>query len=163
PYIHGNAQAWPNSFAARTRALRTLKSKFPGIVDAIEVGGSGDMYAGLNEEERGILKEVTGLGLPPRTWTFYETMGVGALEVMFQGIETLDPSYFDDFWKRPGYLGYDPPPSLRDARIQHRAKVTRVIMSNEAGAAGVPIPTGPGRRPDPDPDRAWRTFEADFG
>lgn len=78
PYIHGNMQAWPSSYAGRARAQRTLKHKIAQMADAIEPGG-GDIYAGLDEEERGILKEVTRLGFPVRTWVFAETMGIGPL------------------------------------------------------------------------------------
>jgi hypothetical protein len=31
-------------------AMRLLKDKFPQIVDAVDAGGSGDPYAGLNAE-----------------------------------------------------------------------------------------------------------------
>ena len=36
------------------------------IVDALEPGGSGDPYAGLDAEERAALAEVTRMGFPPR-------------------------------------------------------------------------------------------------
>ena len=35
------------------------------VFDAMEPGGSGDMYAGLNDEERAVLAEVTRMGFPP--------------------------------------------------------------------------------------------------
>jgi hypothetical protein len=162
PYIHGNLQAWPNSYSGRARGQRTLKHKIAQMADAIEPGG-GDLYAGLNDQERGILKEVTGLGFPVRTWVFEETMGIGPLTVLFQGIQVLDPSYFEEFWKTPGYLGFDAAQSFQGVRVQHRTSVTRVIMSNEAAAAGVPAPGGPGRGSTADPDTAWRTFQADYG
>ena len=159
PYIHGNMQAWPNNYAGRARAQRMLREKFPQIVDALEPGGSGDMYAGLNADERAILTEVSGLGFPPRTWVFHEAMGIGPLTVVFQGIQTLDPSYFEDFWTKPGYLGHDQPQAFSEVRVQHRAHVTRVIMSNEAAAAGLSSP----RWALADPDQAWRDFQAEIG
>jgi len=39
--------AIPNVFSVRMHAMRVLKDKFPQIVDALDAGGSGDMYAGL--------------------------------------------------------------------------------------------------------------------
>lgn len=163
PYIHGNAQAWPNSYAGRARAQRILKNKFPQIIDALEPGGKSDVYAGLNDEEQNVLLEVTRLGFPLRAWVFEETMGVGPLTVMWQGVQTLDMSYYDDFWKKPGYLGHDSPQMFKGVRLQHRTKVTRVIKSNEAATMGVPPPTGVGRGNTADPDTAWRNFEADYG
>jgi hypothetical protein len=159
PYIHGNMQAWPNNYAGRARAQRNLKPKFPQIVDALEPGGSGDMYASLNEEERGILTEVTRLGFPPRTWVFHDAMGIGPLTVVFQGIQTLDPTYFEEFWTTPGYLGHDQPQAFANVRVQHRARVTRIIMSDQAAASGLPSP----RWGSADPDQAWRQFQSDFG
>ncbi|HEX7853689.1 MAG TPA: hypothetical protein VF503_08355 [Sphingobium sp.] len=160
PFIHGNAHAWPNSYAGRARAQRVLKAKMAHIADAIEPGG-GDIHAGLTPAERDVLDEVTKLGFPVRTWVFNEAMGIGPLTVLFQGIQTLDPEYFELFWKTPGYLGHDDPAAFTDVRVQHRVKVKRVILSSEAAAAGLQAPRGKGT--DADPDLAWRTFQADYG
>ena len=46
PYVCGSPMAIPNVYTARVLAMRVLKNKFPSIVDAIEPGGSGDMYQG---------------------------------------------------------------------------------------------------------------------
>ena len=159
PYIHGNAHSWPNGYAGRARAQRTLKAKMPLIHDAVEPGGP-DIHAGLDPLERDILDEVTRLGFPVRTWAFDETMGIGPLTLLFQSIQTLDPEYFELFWKTPGYLGHDHPEQFRGVRVQHRAKVKRIILSSEAAAAGLP---GPGRGTNADPDLAWRTFQQDYG
>ncbi len=160
PFIHGNLQAWPNSYAARARAQRILKHRIPAIADALEPGGSGDPYATLDPLERNVLEEATKLGFPQRTWIFNQTMGIGPLAVVFQGIQTLDPDYFDTFWKTPGYLGHDSPEAFAGVRVQHRARVKRVVMSNEAASAGLP---GPGMSNRADPDIAWRAFETEQG
>src|SRR5205085_2888541 len=47
PYVVGSPQAIPNVFTVRLLALRVLKDKFPAIVDAMEPGGSGNIYSGL--------------------------------------------------------------------------------------------------------------------
>lgn len=159
PYIHGNAHAWPNGYAGRARAQRILKAKMPRIADAIEPGG-GNIGAGLSDQEQAVLAEVGRLGFPTRAWTFNETMGIGPLTLLFQNIQTLDPEYFELFWKTPGYLGHDSPDQFSDVRIQHRARVRRVIMSNEAASVGL---SGPGKGTNADPDLAWRTFQADYG
>jgi hypothetical protein len=56
-------------------AMRIFHDKFPQIIDALDAGGSGDMYAGLNEEEKEALREVTKMGFPPQSWFGYKTMG----------------------------------------------------------------------------------------
>ena len=46
PYVVGSPMALPNVFTVRMHAMRVLQHKFPQIADALEPGGSGDMYAG---------------------------------------------------------------------------------------------------------------------
>ena len=75
PFVVGSPMAIPNVFTVRMHAMRTLKNKFSQIVDALEPGGSGDIYAGLNEEERQALSEATRMGFPPKAWFAYKTMG----------------------------------------------------------------------------------------
>lgn len=81
-----------NVFSVQAYAVRILKDKMPAIVDAIDPGGSGDMY------------------------------------------------YFEDFWKVPGYLGANPPESLKRARIQRQTTITKIVMSDEARRMGLPVP-----------------------
>lgn len=72
----GSPYAIPNVFAVRMHAMRVLDKKLPQIIDAMEPGGSGDPYAGLNEEETQVLKEATAMGFPlkagmvTRRWAF---------------------------------------------------------------------------------------------
>lgn len=126
PYVMGTADAIPNVFTVRIHALQVLKKKFPQIVDAIEPGGSGDMYAELNEEERGALEEATKFGFPPSGWVDYPTMTGGPLALVAGYVPMLDPAYVDDFWSKPGYLGADPKSSIAAARIRHETKVVSV-------------------------------------
>jgi hypothetical protein len=51
----------------------------------------------------------------------------------------MDPTYFTDFWKLPGYLGSNPPKSLLDAKISHNTTIKRIIMTKEALAMKLPI------------------------
>jgi hypothetical protein len=123
PFVMGSPHAIPNDFTVRIHALRVLKGKFPQIMDAIEPGGSGDMYAGLNAEERGALKEATSMGVPPRGWFDYPTLNGGPLALVAGYVPALDPTYVDDFWSKAGYLGADPSSSVAAARIQYDATI----------------------------------------
>ncbi len=110
PYVLGSPMAIPNVFTVRMYAMRVLHDKFPQIIDALEPGGSGDMYKGLNMEEKEALQEVTKMGFPPQSWFGYKTMGIHGFLVLYQGVVGADRKYFDsDFWNKPGYLGYNPP------------------------------------------------------
>ena len=86
PYVLGSPMAIPNVFTVRMYAMRVLHDKFPQIIDALEPGGSGDPYAGLNDEEKEALQEVTKMGFPPKSWYGYKTMGIHGFLVLYQGV-----------------------------------------------------------------------------
>ena len=164
PFVMGSPMAIPNVYTVRSYALRVLKDRFPQIIDAIEPGGSGDMYAGLNAEERAALLEVTRMGLPPRAWTLNRQgdIGLGAYAILFDLLQMSDPAYFKEFWTTPGYLGADPPASLTAARVQAPTTVVRIVMSDQAAAMGVKAPSmgGPAAA---DADSAWKTMQRQMG
>jgi hypothetical protein len=149
PYVIGSPMAIPNMFTVRMHAMRVLRECLDRIVDAVEPGGSGDMYAGLDEEQHDALREVTRMGFPPRSWFGHRTMGMHAFPVLYQGLRMADPSYFDDFWREPGYLGHTPTPSLLGDRVRHRCEVVSVVDGEHARPQpGAPVRGGV--------DTAWR-------
>ncbi len=142
PFVHGSPVAIPYVFTVQAHAMRVLKDKFPQIVDAIEPGGSGDMYAGLSDEEKEALEEVTYMGFPPRAWFNVEKIAFGYTGVFTTLVDSLrlgDPTYFQDFWSKPGYLGANPTESLKKARIQQDAKISALVMPDEIRKLGLPL------------------------
>ncbi len=137
PFVLGSPMAAPNVFAVRMHAMRVLHDKFPQIIDAMDAGGSGDPYAGLNEEEAAALREVTRMGFPLNSWFEYDTMGVHAFTLLYQGMAMADPGYFEDFWKVPGYLGANPTESLTRARLQFATTIRAAISEDEAVKRGL--------------------------
>lgn len=158
PFVTGSPMAIPNVFSVRMHAMRVLKNKFPQIVDAVEPGGSGDMYAGLNKEEQDALREVTRMGFPPKSWFGYKTMGVHAFSVLYPGIVMADPSYFSDFWTKPGYLGANPPESLLKARIQHPSTIKLAIPIAKANEMNLAVERMPGQSKGT-ADKAWQKMQ----
>lgn len=75
----------------------------------------GNPYAGLNDEERGAIEEATRLGFPPRGWWNHATLTGGPLALVAGYVPYLDPTYIDDFWTKPGYLGADSKSSVASA------------------------------------------------
>jgi hypothetical protein len=141
PYVLGSDQAIPNVFTARMFAMSVLKDKFPQIIDALEPGGSGDMYAGLNQEERTALREATKMGFPVKSWFGYKTMGTQGFSVLYQYIVRIDSKYFEhDFWTLPGYLGHDSPGLFLKGRIQQRSVIKALINSDQAATLGLKKP-----------------------
>lgn len=153
PFVIGTPMAIPNVFTARVHALRLLKDKFPVIIDAIEPGGSGDMYAELNEEQKQALEEVTKLGFPPKAWFAYQEIGDGALTVLTPAVMQIDPSYFEDFWTIEGYLGYDSNSSSAKARLQHKTVITEIILPKQQAGADTNKAMNMGV------DEAWKILE----
>jgi hypothetical protein len=157
PYVLGSPMAIPNVFAVRMHAMRVLKDKFPQIIDALEPGGSGDMYAGLNDEEKAALQEVTRMGFPPRSWFGYKTMGIHGFLVLYQGVVMADNSYFtQDFWHKPGYLGAELRASLLKARIQKASKIRAAIPIDQAIELGLAEPISEEARGTA--DLAWQSL-----
>jgi hypothetical protein len=148
PFIHGSHMSMPNVFTVQAHAFRMLEDVFDQIVDAVEPGG-GDMYAGLDDEQRAALEEVTRMGFPPRAWFAHERVALsytGVFAAIFGILALGDPSYFADFWTVPGYLGADPPKSLLAARIQTRTTVTEIVTTAEVKARGLPVSITAGTR-----------------
>ena len=157
PYVVGSPMAIPNVFTVRMYAMRVMHDKLPQIIDAIEPGGSGNMYAGLNEEEKAALQEVTKMGFPPKSWFGYKTMGIHGFLVLYQGVVMADGKYFnEDFWSKPGYLGANPPASLLKARIQQSGIIKSPVPIDQSVRLGLSEPLSAQERGTA--DAAWKSM-----
>jgi hypothetical protein len=139
PFVLGSTQAIPNMFTVRIRAMRVLGDKLDQVVDAASPGGSGDIYAGLTPLQVDALREATRLGFPPQSWYMWRTMGIHGLSALYPGIAAVDPTYFTDFWTKPGYLGHDHPEQFADARLEFESEVARVLTAADAARARINI------------------------
>ena len=155
PYVIGSPMAIPNMFTVRMHAQRMLRHRFDQIVDAVEPGGSGDMFEGLTAEERGALTEVTRMGFPQGSWFGHRTMGMHAFPVLYRGLVAADPTYFEDFWTKPGYLGYGAPASLQGDRVTADFEIVAVITEPEGADSAPAAGTHPGQARG-GVDTAWR-------
>lgn len=133
PYVIGSPYSLPNTITMHVQGMRVLRHAFPKILDALDAGGSGDMYEGLSEDEAVMLKELTLMGFPPLAW-FMEAAGRfddGSLPVLLPGVKQADPQYFKDFWEVPGYLGAQAGSNARRDRLQFQGIVKAVHLSGE--------------------------------
>ncbi len=126
PMVPGSPNSIPSYQGAVMLGLRVLRDALPAIADALEPGGSGDPYAGLDDEQRAILTEVTTIGFPPRGWWQYATLDGGSFWAVAASPRIADPTYVDDFWNVDGYEGADPASSVRSARVRFDATVSAV-------------------------------------
>ena len=157
PFVMGSDNAIPNVFAARMYGLRVLHDQLDNIADALLPGGSGDPYATLTVAQRQVLKEVTQMGFPLKAWSGWRLMDVHGFIVLYKTLQQMDTAYFrEDFWKKPGYLGFDNPPSLQRDHVQTKAVVTRVIGQKEAEQLGLVKPMNEAERGTA--DRAWASL-----
>jgi hypothetical protein len=145
PYVMGTPMASPTNFTAPMYAMRVLGDKLAGIIDAVDAGGSGEIYAGLNDEQRAALKELVLLGYPLPAWKAQSQIGLGAFPVLYPGMLAADRGYFTDFWVQPGYEGSSPPASLLEKRIQHKTALTRILLAADAKSMGLKFIPGMGQ------------------
>lgn len=161
PFVMGSDNAIPNVFAARMYGLRVLHDQLDNIADALLPGGSGNPYATLTAEQRQVLKEVTQMGFPLKAWSGWRLMDVHGFIVLYKTLQQMDAAYFrEDFWKKPGYLGFDNPPSLQRDHVQTKAIVTRIIGQKEAEQLGLVKPMNEAERGTA--DRAWASLGSDI-
>jgi hypothetical protein len=168
PFVMATPYAAPALMAAPLHALRILRrrDRYPSIMDAIEPGGSGDPYAQLDAEEAAALRELTRLGFPLTGWWDHATMNSGYLCTVAGMVPLLDPTYVEDFWSKPGYLGADPASGLAGERFRFETTIAQggtdtvelasapdhdyadahlVVLSGAAAGASLPIAAAEGR------------------
>lgn len=162
PFVLGSPMALPNVFTARVYAMRVLGDKLADVADAVDVGGSQDPYATLNDEEKAALKETTQMGFPIEAWYGYDHLGLHAFAIIFPIVVAIDPGYFEDFWTQPGYEGYKPTPSLIKARVQYPTTVKKLIMKDEAKSLGLETSPFAGQAKGL-ADNAWKAMEKEAG
>ncbi len=161
PYVVGSPYAIPSCQTTRAYAERLLRDKIPGIIDTVDAGGSADPYAGLNEEEAAALREATLFGYPLKSWFSSEDLNDGALPVLAPGIKQMDPAYFEDYWKVPGYLGADPEGNAVRDRICCETQIKTVctpegeLLQEESGEKRIDTRNGV--------DNAWKKMISQGG
>lgn len=161
PFVLGSPNAIPMVFSVRMYALRILKDKIADIIDAMEPGGSGNPYATLNVEQRQVLLECTKMGFPLKSWYGWRYMDVHGFLVLYKSVVAMDEKYFhEDFWNKPGYLGYDNPPSLQRDHVQAKAVVKRIIGQSEAEKLNIVSPLSESERGTA--DRAWASMGSEI-
>lgn len=151
PYIIGVPTSFLN-FDVRAMARLVLSSKAAQISDALSPGGSGDPYAGLNEAESAVLRETTNLGIPLKAWQdpnyVLNTASPNAdgLFIFASTTRALDPTYADDFWSKPGYLGTEQSALgdfYRAAKIDARGTITTVTKDGSGTPLSVTLDAVP--------------------
>lgn len=156
PFVIGSPVSLPNCLTTAAHGARLLRHCWDKIIDSLEPGGCGDPYQALNAEEADALREITGMGFPPRCCLFFGSDDDGALPVLTPTVHHLDPDYFTDYWKSPGYLGAVENGSAQRDRICIKTKVKNIYV-NDADSQPVSVDTRNGT------DDAWQKMMSSGG
>jgi hypothetical protein len=100
------------------------RDRLDEISDATEPGGSGDPFATLDHDQRHALATVYRAGWPRGAEN--QLWPSGAWMYGWPALKENDPTYIEDFWTQPGYVGHDHPDHLAKVLVDQTAKVTRV-------------------------------------
>jgi Tannase and feruloyl esterase len=119
------------SFACMFNVQRMLRhgDTMDKIIDAMQPGGSGNPFEGLDSHIRDEFASLYRQGFP-RGDEFMIATPMGQIWLWSSIADLLveqDPSYFEDFWTKPGYIGHDLPSAVQDDVIDVVTTVSRVI------------------------------------
>src|ERR1700678_2574813 len=123
------------SFACMFNVQRLLRSpaKAMGVIDAMQPGGSGDPFAGLNSHERDELASLYKQGFPfGNEFMIFSPMGqIWLWTSIADLLVEQDPAYFENFWTTPGYVGHDIPEAVLPELIDEIVTVDRVVTPKD--------------------------------
>jgi hypothetical protein len=119
------------SFACMFNVQRLLRhgETMERLIDAMQPGGSGNPFEGLSTHEREELASLYRQGFP-RGDEFMIAQPMGQIWLWTSIADLLvaqDPSYFEDFWTKPGYIGHDLPSAVEADIIDVTTTVSRVV------------------------------------
>ncbi|MHB8466268.1 MAG: PKD domain-containing protein [Acidimicrobiales bacterium] len=119
------------SFACMFNVQRLLRHGdiMSRLIDAMQPGGSGDPFEGLDTHSREELASLYRQGFP-RGDEFMIATPMGQIWLWSSIADLLveqDPSYFEDFWTKAGYIGHDLPSAVEPDVIDVMTTVNRVV------------------------------------
>jgi hypothetical protein len=144
PYVQGIPFSMPNCFTASALATLVLEPKQDAIRDAVQPGGSGDPYESLSSLEAEILKEYSRFGGPDRCWEWLSYSEQGkTLSVFLNSFRHTDPTYADDFWTKPGYVGTEQSAIgdyIRGLRFNDTVEITNITAHSDGKSVILCVP-----------------------
>ncbi|MHB8463967.1 MAG: PKD domain-containing protein [Acidimicrobiales bacterium] len=121
------------SFASMFNCQRILGTKLADVIDAMAPGGSGNPFLTLDTHQREELASLYRQGYPRGDeFMIGQPMGQTWLWTSIaEMLEEQDPTYFADFWTKPGYVGHDQPELVSGDLIDETLVVTRVLTATD--------------------------------
>ncbi len=134
---HGNDRrvrsGGPIAFGQMFNVQRLLGRKLIEVADAMAPGGSGNPFDGLDTHQREELALLYRLGFPRGDESMIlEPMGQMWLwTAMADALVEEEPTYFEDFWTKPGYVGHDMADLVAGDLIDTKTTVKRVLSGRD--------------------------------
>ncbi|MDP2288834.1 MAG: hypothetical protein Q8M73_09770 [Actinomycetota bacterium] len=124
--------ATPN-FSCMFNVQRMLGDKLFGVIDAMWPGGSGDPFAGLTVDEKEELANLYRIGFPRGDESFIlQPMGqIWLWCSMANRLQQDYPAYWENFWTKPGHVGFDRPELVNEDLIVLETTVKRVLYAKD--------------------------------
>jgi hypothetical protein len=121
------------NFACMFNVQRVLGAKLADVVDAMQPGGSGDPFAGLDTHQREELANLYRLGYPRGDeWVIGQPSGtIWLWASMAERLVAEDADYFEAFWTQPGYVGHDSPQLVAADVIDTTVAVRRTLTGQD--------------------------------
>ena len=133
PGDHRLLRANGGNFSCMFNVQRLLGDRLADVVDAMQPGGSGDPFAGLDTHQREELATLYRLGYPRGDeWVIGQPSGTIWLWCsMAERLQREHPEYFEAFWARPGYVGHDAPSLVTGDLVHASTKISRVLTARD--------------------------------
>jgi len=124
--------ATPN-FSCMFNVQRLLGDKLFDVIDAMWPGGSGDPFTGLTVDEKEELANLYRIGFPRGDESFIlQPMGqIWLWASMANRLQKDYPAYWENFWTKPGHVGFDRPELVQDDLIEMETTVKRVLYPSD--------------------------------
>ncbi|KAM0335003.1 hypothetical protein ACHAQA_000037 [Verticillium albo-atrum] len=105
PMIQATPVSFLNNPSVRALSGLVLKDKAGQLANAVRPGGH-DPRDNLTTLELNMLDEATKMGIPLEVWENFDLVTNPAVLALFtSAVAGQDPTYVQDFWSAPGYLG----------------------------------------------------------
>lgn len=130
------------------------------VQDAVRPGSNVDPREIMRPLQRAVWDEVTALGMPPAAWEDFDGSGRNRSQVYellraaAVGMKTIDPTYVDDFWTLPGYLGTEES-ELGDLIRSSLIEFNATIIEVNRGSENIPLDIVLSASPSAAPRRNW--------
>jgi hypothetical protein len=132
-WLHGNNSIFSSYYSSMSSVRRLLGPRLEDLIDRMDVGGSGDPFAGLNGQERAEVATMYRLGFPRGAESLMRSGGASNIlwTWVVRDLAAFDPDFFTYFWSEPGYEGYDNPASFANDLVDDKAIVAQVLTPQD--------------------------------